>query len=114
MDTGRILLLYQARTFVLLPKSALDISEETNRQIDVRIGNGFQQIGNTAPDLAPRLAPIQRRYQFARDKADQLPAELGAQRRGLVPRPQHSRSRQAGCLVRGLTQVNKRETAIFG
>ena len=33
-----------------------------------RIGNGFQQIGNTAPDLAPRLAPIQRRYQFARDK----------------------------------------------
>ncbi len=68
LDTGRILLLYQARTFVLLPKSALDISEETNRQIDVRIGNGFQQIGNTAPDLAPRLAPIQHRYQFARDK----------------------------------------------
>ncbi|MCY1280271.1 hypothetical protein D9M70_290540 [compost metagenome] len=68
LDTGRILLLYQARTFVLLPKPALDISEETNRQIDERIANGFQRLGSAAPDLSAPLAPIQRRYQFVRDK----------------------------------------------
>lgn len=68
LDTGRMLLLYQARTFILLPKHTLDISEETNRQIDARIGNGFQQLAAATPELIAQLAPIQRRYQFVRDK----------------------------------------------
>lgn len=68
LDTGRILLLYQARTFVLLPKHTLDISEQTNRQIDERIADGFRQLDAATAELAPRLTPIQRRYQFVRDK----------------------------------------------
>lgn len=67
LDTGRILLLYQIRAFILLPKHELDISEDTNSRIDQRIVNGFRQL-DTVPAMQPRIALIHRRYQFVRDK----------------------------------------------
>ncbi|KQK61061.1 hypothetical protein AOX61_10265 [Pseudomonas aeruginosa] len=67
LDTGRMLLLYQIRAFILLPKHELDISEDTQSRIDQRIISGFQQL-DIAPAMQPRIAPIHRRYQFVRDK----------------------------------------------
>ncbi|WP_028627143.1 hypothetical protein [Metapseudomonas resinovorans] len=68
LDTGRMLLLYQSRAFVLLPKHGLDISEETNQQLDGHISVGLQNLIQMNASLATRLVPVERRYQFVRGK----------------------------------------------
>ncbi|MCY1384702.1 hypothetical protein D9M69_729920 [compost metagenome] len=63
-----MLLLYQSRAFVLLPKHGLDISEETNQQLDGQIASGTQSLIEMNATLAAQLTPVERRYQFVRGK----------------------------------------------
>jgi len=67
-NIGKILLLYQTRAFILLPKSNLDISEETNRRLDTQIITELQELTRSSPAVAANIDPIQRRYQFVRSK----------------------------------------------